>query len=103
MTNTKTAATKTTAGGITLNHTVNGDTTRTIAGQTLTLRAGVRYYASRPWAERGRRTYPVTIQPMTGAPEGTAPVIVPALSYEAANALINSFNNGAMSFDGRVW
>lgn len=32
-----------------------------------------------------------------------AVVTVDGLDYEQANALVNAFNNGAISFDGRVW
>jgi hypothetical protein len=28
---------------------------------------------------------------------------IPGLTYEQANRLVNSFNNGRMSFDGREW
>lgn len=78
-------------------------TTRRIAGHKITMRAGLRYIASRPFAARGRSVYPVTIEPMIGAPMDTPSVVVPDLTYEQATQLINSFNNGEMSFDGRVW
>lgn len=77
------------------------ETTHTVAGHRLTLTAGTRYHASRPWAERGRTRFPVTINAET--PWGPVAVVIPALTYGAANALINAFNNGATSFDGRVW
>ncbi len=77
--------------------------TKKIAGHKLTLRAGVRYWAHRPFAQRGRSVYPVTVQPMIGSPLDTPCVTVEALTYEQANALVNAFNNGEMSFDGRVW
>jgi len=72
-----------------------------VAGQVLELVAGVRYRASRPFAERGRRFYAVTIEPIDGARVAT--VIVEGLELEAATALVGAFNNGAMSFDGRIW
>jgi hypothetical protein len=75
--------------------------TKTIADRKLTLQSGVRYMASRPFAHRGRRVYPVTIEPV-GVNDGAA-VRVEGLSYEQANRLVNAFNNGPMSFDGRVW
>lgn len=77
--------------------------TRRIAGHKITLRAGLRYFASRPFAHRGRAVYPVTIQPMFSAPMDTPSVVVQGLTYDQANTLLNAFNNGPMSFDGRVW
>lgn len=77
--------------------------TQTIAGQTITLESGVRYYASRPFAERHRLFYPVTFAPIGCGPDGPPTVTLDGLTYEDANALINAFNNGAFSFDGRVW
>jgi hypothetical protein len=77
--------------------------TQRIAGHRLTLTAGVRYIAGRHFASRGRTVYPVTIQPMIGAPIDATGVVLNGLTYEQANRLVNSFNNGAMSFDGRVW
>ena len=77
--------------------------TRTIAGHKITLTKGVRYIATRPMAERGRKVFPVVISkwPMSLGP--TAIVTIPGLSYEAANKLVNAFNNGDTSSDGRVW
>lgn len=75
-------------------------TTQTIAGHLLTLRSGKRYYASRPMAERGMKRFDVTVAPL----DHEAPsVVVPALSYEAANDLINAFNDGESSWSGRIW
>jgi hypothetical protein len=75
--------------------------TQKIAGHRITLMEGMRYWAKRPAHEHGRTDYPVTIQPM-GTPE-VVPVVISHLSYDAANRLVNAFNNGEMSFDGRVW
>ena len=78
--------------------------TKTIAGRKMELVAGVRYRASRPFASRGRKEYPVSIAELL--PNGEAvPVLYrfDGLTYEQANALVNEFNNGPMSFDGRVW
>lgn len=78
--------------------------TNRIAGHRLTLTAGVRYRASRPFSQRGRRVYPVTIAAIESAPAGAVTETrIDALTYEQANRLVNSFNNGAMSFDGRIW
>lgn len=74
--------------------------TQTIAGHEITLEAGVRFYASRPIAEFGRRVYPVSIRTLTGV---DPVLVVPDLSIAQANALINEFNNGPTSFTGRVW
>lgn len=73
-----------------------------IAGVRLELVAGVRYRASRPFAERGRRVYPVTIEPIEPGADA-APVVVDGLELEAATALVGAFNIGPTSFDGRVW
>lgn len=78
-------------------------TTRKVAGVRLSLIPGVRYVASRPFAKWHHTEYPVTIQPMIGRPVDAVSVTIPGLTYEAANRLVNAFNNGAMSFDGREW
>ena len=78
------------------------NTTRSIAGHEVTLTKGVRYLASRPFAQRGRRTYPVAISPMKGQPSARGNV-VDGMDYAAANRFLDAFNNGSMSFDGRVW
>jgi hypothetical protein len=78
-------------------------TTRTVAGFRLALIPGVQYWASRPMANRGRHEFPVTIQPMHGDAMHSGAVTIPGLDYEAANRLVNGFNNGPISFDGRVW
>jgi hypothetical protein len=77
--------------------------TRTVAGFRLTLIPGVRYWASRPMANRGRKEFPVTLQPMFGEAMDAPAITVVCLDYDAANRLVNSFNNGPISFDGRVW
>lgn len=73
--------------------------TRRIAGHDITLTTDRWYIAARPIATRGRTTYPVTICDDTNA----AILTIPNLTYDAANDLINAFNNGPMSFDGRTW
>ena len=77
----------------------NPQKTRQIAGHNITLTTGHWYIASRPMAERSRTTYPVTISDDTNA----AILTITDLTYDAANRLINAFNNGAISFDGRTW
>lgn len=81
-----------------------------IAGHEITFEAGTRYRASRPFNEIGRTAYPVSIRRISdagGQPKSilhTEPgVIIDGLSYEEANKLVNTFNNGATSFEGRVW
>lgn len=73
--------------------------TRKIAGHSITLKTGTRYIATRPIATRARMSYPVAI---TEAGK-TEPALTIDLTYKNANALLNAFNNGEMSFDGRVW
>lgn len=72
--------------------------TRTIAGHEVTLEVGRRYIASRPMAERGREWYDISIKDTDGNVIETLPA-----DYEMANLFIAEFNNGTMSFDGRVW
>lgn len=74
--------------------------TRTIAGHEVSLTAGVRYVASRPIATHYRKVFPVNI---TKAFSGIPAVTIPDLTYEQANQFINEFNNGSISFEGRVW
>ena len=77
--------------------------TQTIAGHTFTLNIGTRYVATRPMASLRNQKFPVTIK------ETNAPLVFPPnvttkpLSYLAANRLVNAFNNGASSWDGRIW
>jgi hypothetical protein len=77
--------------------------TQRIAGHSLTLTAGLRYRASRPFAGRGRTEYPVTVSELTAQGGEVKAARIPGLTYEQANRLVNSFNNGRMSFDGREW
>lgn len=75
--------------------------TQTIAGIPIALKAGVRYIATRPMAQwfAPNATYPVTIWDSAGA----AVLTLPRMSYDEANEFLAEFNNGRMSFDGRVW
>jgi hypothetical protein len=40
--------------------------------------------------------------PIPEPPEAPS-VTLHGLNYDAANRLVNGFNNGPISFDGRVW
>jgi hypothetical protein len=64
------------------------------------LEAGTRYVASRPIATRGREVYPVSIK---AAGHADPDVVISNLSYDEANELLDAFNNGVTSFEGRVW
>ena len=57
-------------------------TTKTIAGRKITMTRGQRYMAGRPFASRGRKTYPVTI-------------------YQISNGF--SFQNGVATIDGLTY
>jgi len=74
--------------------------TKTISGHSLTLKTGIRYIASRPIA-RKRELLTVTIKPLDGI--DIERVRISDLTYRQANQLINAFNNGKTSFDGRIW
>ena len=77
-----------------------------IAGCTVSLHAGYRYWASRPMAD-GRTTFKVTILPLGKVPPAVkrrAELATFSLSYEQATAFINAFNcDRANSWNGRVW
>ena len=73
-------------------------TTRTIAGHPITLEVGRRYIASRPMAQTGRDNYYVRIADT----DGKTAAFIPA-NLELADLFIAEFNNGKMSFDGRIW
>ena len=78
--------------------------TQVIAGHEITLESGTRYIASRPIADSGRRVFPVSIRPLTPDWREIRPdVIIYDLSLDEADKLVNAFNNGASSFEGRVW
>jgi hypothetical protein len=79
-------------------------TTKTIAGRKITLTRGQRYMAGRPFASRGRKTYPVTIYQITnGFSFQNGVATIDGLTYDQANELLAAFNDGTTSFDGRVW
>lgn len=77
--------------------------TKRIAGRRITLLDGVRYIATRPMGPPPGKPITVTIQPMVGAPLEAEEVRIAGLTYDEANRLLGAFNNGPMSFDGRVW
>ena len=78
--------------------TQNATETRQIASHEITLTSGKRYLATRPMATRGRDSYPITIYDE----DGIALTLDP-MTYDDANCFLAAFNNGATSFDGRVW
>jgi hypothetical protein len=74
-------------------------TTRTIAGHAFTLTPGRRCRAERPMAD-GREAFTVSIKDLGS---GDTEAEVGGLAYDAANDLLAKFNDGASSWDGRVW
>ena len=77
--------------------------TRNIAGHDITLEAGQRYVATRPAYHRRRKVYPVSIRSILSNGTADPDVVIGGLSYEEAHALVNAFNYGPTSFQGRVW
>lgn len=69
--------------------------------KALGLVKGVRYQAARPLATRGRHDYPVTFAPIDGSEVPTR--VLDGLDYDQANQVLDEFNNGRTSFEGRVW
>ncbi len=78
--------------------------TQTIAGHEIILEDGRRYYASRPWADK-RTEYPVSITALgeDGCWETEPTLVISKLNIEAANRLLEAFNNEEVSLTGRVW
>lgn len=74
--------------------------TRTIEGRELALVEGRRYIASRPMANRGMKLFPIFIRDIVG---GNDIEILEGFTYDEANDFLATFNNGATSFDGRIW
>lgn len=74
--------------------------TQTVAGYDFTLQTGQRYLASRPIARYGQKSFPVTIKNMD---DSSVAAQINGLDYDEANELINAFNNGKTSFEGRKW
>jgi len=81
--------------------------TRTVAGHRITLVVGRTYVATRPMASKRDQVFDVTIRrdgaEFTLGYNDAGEYQVKGLSYDAANKLINAFNNGACCRDGRVW
>lgn len=76
---------------------------RTIAGREITLEAGREYRAGRPMAARGQVLFNVSVTDITGDAGDGVVLVIPALSYDEANAFLAAFNNGETSFAGRTW
>ena len=74
--------------------------TKTIAGHTITLEEGVRYWAGRPMASEHRRHFPVTIRRFD--PDKKV-LTIEDLNYDQANEFLKEFNNEEVSLSGRVW
>ena len=91
------------------NHTETGGCTmktRTIAGRKFTLETGACYIATGTLARHGSEgeKFEVTIRKnRRGLLTAPVDVTVSGLGYKERNRLLNAFNNGATSFDGRVW
>ncbi|KKN27816.1 hypothetical protein LCGC14_0860790 [marine sediment metagenome] len=77
--------------------------TRSIAGHSITLYAGVRYLATSPMGPSRHQPVDVTIHPLRGAPRTLGLTRIACLTPGRASRLVNAFNNGPTSFDGRVW
>ena len=70
--------------------------TKQIAGHTIKLTDGCHYIASRTMGECD----PVSIK---GYNTGETYAQISGLTYDEANELLNAFNHGEYSFDGRIW
>jgi len=80
------------------------NTQHVVAGHTLTLTAGVTYLATREFATRGKRIFPVTIETIGLAHvDAIKSITISGLSYDQANELLNGFNHGESCWDGRTW
>lgn len=77
-----------------------GSLTKTTAGHEITLEAGVRYIAVRPMCEGGSKLFNVYVERIS---DGKTASKISGLTYDQANELLNAFNNGPTSFEGRVW
>lgn len=81
--------------------------TQAVLGCELTLVAGRRYLATRPMLDEDISDdvavkLPVTIMDYENQ-WGDPVAYVGNLPYDEANDFLNAFNNGKISFDGRVW
>ena len=68
---------------------------KVIAGHTINLIPGNHYIATRPMGE-------LTVS-VKGYNTGETYAQFTGLTYNEANELLNAFNNGATSWDGRIW
>lgn len=74
--------------------------TRTIEGHEITLEAGVRYVATRPMGTGS----PVSIRTEAELFAGpTATITIQGLTLDAADRFLAAFNDGRVSFAGRIW
>ena len=81
--------------------------TKSILGYKLTLEIGKRYLATRPMLHFGitrkmEAKLPVSIVNAEN-PFGQPVAFVGNMTYDDAIRFLNAFNNGKMTFDGRVW
>jgi len=74
--------------------------TKIIKGHSITLEKRVRYVASLAAITQDRRIYPVSIRKYD---DSELEVVIADLEYDQAKELVNAFNNGAKSRDGRIW
>ena len=79
------------------------NTTQTIAGITLTLEAGRRYYASRPALRDIDRLKDMLFTVTVKDDQGEEVETIPGLSYEDADRFLIEFCNEAVSLSGRIW
>jgi len=82
--------------------------TQSILGYNLTLVSGHRYLATRPMLAGDIDDNDVSVKlPVTIVDyknqQGDPVVHVDDMPYDKANDFLNAFNNGKISFDGRVW
>jgi len=77
--------------------------TKTICNRELTLVPGRRYLAARPMFNGTQRLFPIFIRDITDGSTEELVEVLECFSYDEANAFLAAFNNGATSFDGRIW
>ncbi|MEX0704118.1 MAG: hypothetical protein WD069_18600 [Planctomycetales bacterium] len=77
-------------------------TTKCIRGRELNLIVGRRYLAGRPMASVENQLFPVFIYDLSDGGRAVAEVLE-GFDYDEANEFLNAFNDGATSWDGRVW
>jgi hypothetical protein len=85
--------------------------TQTIAGHKITLKSGIRYFASRPACTRrhiDQQRFGISIRELnsTNAHFGGGQVdviTIPNLTYDQANLFLDEFNDEGCSLSGRIW